>query len=319
MKKHQAFIDFCNQYNIKIDDQLKSRLQTTNHQLMTHHFSCLQVNQSIIKKYKGIELNSDAIKIHLDELSSKEETDLRANLLKLKPWRKGPFELGQIKIKTEWESILKWNRLQLSEKEIKGKKILDIGANSGYYSLKCLPMNPKKIIAMDPYPVYFWQYHLINQFIKEDRIIYAPLKVQDIAQAEEIFDTILCLGILYHQQSPIELIKIMKKQLKKKGLMVIETLIWPGEDPISWTPKGTYAGMSNIYFLPTKTGLVQWLEKCNFKNIKILSITQTTTNEQRKTEWIDTYSLKDFLDPKNKNKTIEGAPAPSRIVIKANK
>ena len=33
---------------------------------------------------------------------------------------------------------------------------------------------------------------------------------------------------------------------------------------------------------------------------------KTEANEQRKTEWIDTQSLEDFLDPNDPTKTIEG-------------
>ncbi|HBY85223.1 MAG TPA: tRNA 5-methoxyuridine(34)/uridine 5-oxyacetic acid(34) synthase CmoB, partial [Colwellia sp.] len=41
-------------------------------------------------------------------------------------------------------------------------------------------------------------------------------------------------------------------------------------------------------------------------------------DEQRKTEWIDTESLQDFLDPNDSSKTIEGYPAPKRAIFIAN-
>ena len=46
---------------------------------------------------------------------------------------------------------------------------------------------------------------------------------------------------------------------------------------------------------------------------------KTELNEQRKTEWIDTQSLEDFLDPNDPQKTVEGYPAPKRVYIKAIK
>ena len=36
---------------------------------------------------------------------------LRECLIKLHPWRKGPLELGGVRIDTEWRSDLKWDRL----------------------------------------------------------------------------------------------------------------------------------------------------------------------------------------------------------------
>jgi tRNA (mo5U34)-methyltransferase len=54
-------------------------------------------------------------------------------------------------------------------------------------------------------------------------------------------------------------------------------------------------------------------------SVEILETMKTEPNEQRKTEWIDTQSLEDFLDPNDPEKTIEGYPAPKRVYIKALK
>ena len=45
----------------------------------------------------------------------------------------------------------------------------------------------------------------------------------------------------------------------------------------------------------------------------------TSTEEQRRTEWMTTESLADFLDPEDSSKTREGYPAPLRAVIIATK
>ena len=45
----------------------------------------------------------------------------------------------------------------------------------------------------------------------------------------------------------------------------------------------------------------------------------TSTEEQRRTEWMVTESLADFLDPNDPTKTIEGYPAPLRAVLIARK
>jgi len=61
-----------------------------------------------------------------------------------------------------------------------------------------------------------------------------------------------------------------------------------------------------------------WMERCGFKNIRVVNTDITAIDEQRKTQWIDTESLSDFLDPNNNNKTIEGYPAPQRAIFIAN-
>jgi tRNA (mo5U34)-methyltransferase len=48
-----------------------------------------------------------------------------------------------------------------------------------------------------------------------------------------------------------------------------------------------------------------------------VDVAATSLEEQRATEWMDSQSLADFLDPNNQTKTIEGYPAPLRAVLVA--
>ncbi|MGQ7096348.1 DUF1698 domain-containing protein, partial [Escherichia coli] len=52
---------------------------------------------------------------------------------------------------------------------------------------------------------------------------------------------------------------------------------------------------------------------------RIVDVCVTTTEEQRRTEWMVTESLSDFLDPHDPSKTVEGYPAPKRAVLIARK
>jgi tRNA (mo5U34)-methyltransferase len=54
--------------------------------------------------------------------------------------------------------------------------------------------------------------------------------------------------------------------------------------------------------------------KCGFTEIRLLSCTITSTNEQRRTNWIKSRSLEDFLDPSDSSKTKEGYPMPYRAI-----
>jgi tRNA (mo5U34)-methyltransferase len=63
--------------------------------------------------------------------------------------------------------------------------------------------------------------------------------------------------------------------------------------------------------------LKNWCYRAGFESVEVLEIMKTELNEQRKTEWIDTQSLEDFLDPDDPTKTVEGYPAPKRVYLKA--
>ncbi|WP_372771414.1 DUF1698 domain-containing protein, partial [Pseudoalteromonas sp.] len=80
-------------------------------------------------------------------------------------------------------------------------------------------------------------------------------------------------------------------------------------------PTDRYAKMRNVWYIPSTAALTLWLERVGFKNVRVVDNDQTSLDEQRKTDWMTTESLADFLDPNDVNKTIEGYPAPLRAIL----
>jgi len=77
--------------------------------------------------------------------------------------------------------------------------------------------------------------------------------------------------------------------------------------------------MRNIWFIPTPAALQRWLRRCGFIDVKIADVSATSLDEQRSTEWMRFESLKDFLDPDDLSKTVEGLPAPRRAILVARR
>ena len=234
----------------------------------------------------------------------------------LRPWRKGPFNIFDTFIDSEWQSFIKYNLLE-PHFNLKDKKVADIGCNNGYYMFRFLSQKPKKIVGFDPSPHYKTQFDFINHFIKSD-IVFEMLGVEHLDIYDEKFDIIFCLGVLYHRSDPISTLKSLKKGLQKNGTLYLDTFMIDGEDDIALTPKMTYSKIPNIYFVPTIPALKNWCMRAGFKNIEVLEIKPTHTAEQRATEWILGESLGDFLDPVDMTKTVEGYSAPKRVYIKAS-
>jgi len=230
----------------------------------------------------------------------------------LKPWRKGPFKINNVFINSEWKSYIKWNTIK-KFLDLEGKDVLDVGCNNGYHMFRMLEMNPKSITGFDPSTLFNIQFEFINSFIKSD-IEYKLLGVEHIPFYEKKFDTIFCMGVLYHRRDPIEMLKEVKAGLKKDGEIILDTLLIEGNEEIALSPL-RYAKMKNIYFIPTLKTLYNWIEKAKFKSIEFLGKRYTTTNEQHKTEWIEGESLEHFLN-KNQTKTVEGYEPPLRVYLK---
>lgn len=273
---------------------------------------------SNLKEYKELTITlSDRVGVSFPTLSDDEREQIRDTALLMKPWRKGPFEIDNIFIDSEWQSQIKYNLLE-PHFDLKDKIVGDIGCNNGYYLFRMLTHNPKKLIGFDPSAIYYSQFLFINHFIKSD-IVYELLGVEHVEFYEHKFDILFCLGVLYHRSDPVAMLKSLFKGLSKGGELILDTFIIDGDEEICLTPRDRYSKIPNIYFIPTIPALINWCLRAGFESVEVLEVMKTEHNEQRKTQWIDTQSLEDFLDPKDESKTVEGYPAPKRVYIKAIK
>ncbi|SFZ97708.1 tRNA (5-methoxyuridine) 34 synthase [hydrothermal vent metagenome] len=259
----------------------------------------------------------DRVTVELENLKPEQAQQIENTARLMKPWRKGPFQLNELFIDSEWQSQIKYNLLE-PHFDLKDKIVGDIGCNNGYYLFRMLSQNPKKLIGFDPSAIYYSQFMFINHYIKSD-IVYELLGVEHVEFYEHKFDTLFCLGVLYHRSDPVAMLKSLFKGLNKGGELILDTFMIDGDEEICLTPKDRYSKIPNIYFVPTVPALINWCHRAGFENVEILETMVTESNEQRKTEWIDTQSLEDFLDPNDPSKTVEGYPAPKRVYIKAKK
>ena len=240
------------------------------------------------------------------------------NLMKkFKPWRKGPYHIHGLHIDTEWRSDFKWDRLSEHISDLSGKNVLDIGCGSGYHLWRMRGAGAKFVVGIDPTQLFLMQFNAIKHFIDNEQVHLLPLGVEQLPELKA-FDTVFAMGVLYHRRSPIDFLYQLKAQLVKGGELVLETLIVDGDENTVLVPGERYAKMRNIWFLPSEKAMCAWLERCGFSNVRVVNTDITALDEQRKTEWIDTESLQDFLDPNDNSKTIEGYPAPKRAIFIAN-
>lgn len=244
---------------------------------------------------------------------------LLAELKKLSPWRKGPYSLYGIHIDTEWRSDWKWDRLINHIQPLVGKTVLDVGCNNGYHLWRMIGEGAKLAIGIDPMPLYFCQFRAISKLFNHDpRVHFLPLGIEQLP-VSTAFDTVFSMGILYHRRSPLDHLMQLKDQLIEGGQLVLETLIIEGDDTTVLVPEDRYAKMRNVYFIPSISLLQRWLARCGFINSRLVDVDQTSLQEQRKTEWMTSDSLENFLDSSDHTKTIEGYPAPRRAIIIAEK
>jgi tRNA (mo5U34)-methyltransferase len=276
---------------------------------------------SQFKPAEQVELNASAITTRSQDFSEQQKQTLEQALRALMPWRKGPYDLQGIYIDTEWRSDWKWDRVLPHLAPLKGRKVLDVGCGSGYHLWRMTAEGARLVIGIDPSLLFMSQFLAVRQFVGETSTYFLPLPLEALPESKYggEFDTVFSMGVLYHRRSPIDHIDELKRQMKKGGELVLETLVIPEGHGQILLPDDRYAQMRNVWFLPSVNELAHWLKRCGFENVRCVDLDQTSTEEQRATDWMQWNSLKDFLDPNDPNKTVEGYPAPLRAVMIANK
>jgi len=266
---------------------------------------------------KNINFNASAISVTGDVLNDNEKEELKLTLQKLIPWRKGPYDIHGIHIDTEWRSDWKWDRLKDSILPLKNKVVLDVGCGNGYHGWRMIGEGAELVIGVDPSPLFVVQHQCVKHFTGDAPFYVLPLGIEAVPEKLQAFDTVFSMGVLYHRRSPIDHIMQLRYCLKPGGELVLETLIIDGDENQVLVPKGRYAKMRNVWFIPSCDAIVLWLKRCGLKNIKIIDVNETTVEEQRTTEWMKFDSLTTFLNPDNHALTIEGYPSPKRAVFSA--
>jgi len=268
----------------------------------------------------SFQLAADSVRIGgRDELDEHTRKSLEQSLRALQPWRKGPFSVFGVHIDTEWRSDWKWQRLQPHITSLQNRRVLDVGCGSGYHCWRMAGEGAALVVGIEPNMLYLSQFAAIQGLIGNPPPVHLlPVGIEALPAELKAFDTVFSMGILYHRRSPMEHLIQLREALRKDGELVLETLVIEGDERQVLVPRGRYAKMRNVWFIPSTTGLKLWLEKCGFRNVRIVDVSPTTTDEQRTTNWMSFESLADFLHPEDAQKTIEGYPAPRRAILLAN-
>jgi len=273
---------------------------------------------------KGVssELGQDVLTLQSAQADAEQLAQLLAALKGLKPWRKGPFDFFGHHIDTEWHSDWKWQRISPHISSLKNRRVLDVGCGSGYHMWRMLAEGAQRVIGVDPSKLFFWQFEAMKKYVlaqgQEVPVHFLPFKMEEVPAGLRAFDTVFSMGVLYHRRSPLEHLSELHQALRAGGEVVLETLVVDGGLGQVLMPEDRYAMMRNVWFLPSVETLSLWMRRVGFKDVKVVEQNFTSIEEQRTTDWMEFNSLKDFLDPNDHSKTIEGYPAPKRATLIAH-
>ena len=271
-------------------------------------------------KPNRISLDTDVVQFgDTAGLDQDDQLILNQTLMALAPWRKGPFQVFNSFIDTEWRSDWKWQRLAPHISDLTDRKILDVGCGNGYHCWRMLGAGAKHVTGIDPSMRFFVQYLALQHYAQDARFDFLPIGIEDMPEQMAIFETVFSMGVLYHRRQPLNHLKELHRLMIDGGELVLETLIVDQASKGILTPDGRYAKMRNVWSIMTCEKIIGLLKSAGFVNPLCVNQNVTSLDEQRRTKWIQFHSLKQFLDPKDLSKTIEGYPAPKRGIFTAQK
>jgi tRNA (mo5U34)-methyltransferase len=257
-----------------------------------------------------------AVTIKADPVDS---ARLREALRGLMPWRKGPFEIADVYIDSEWRSDLKWARVAPALAPLAGRRILDIGSGNAYYGFRMLAQSPALVLGIEPSVLYNLQFQALQKYLLRPEIALLPLGVDDLPENLAWFDTVFSMGVFYHRKSPLDHLSRLFGFLRPGGELCLETLVIEGAEGRVLVPRKRYARMRNVWFIPSAAELAVWLRRCGFIDVRLVDESVTSLEEQRSTDWMQFESLAQCLDPADNSRTLEGYPAPRRAVLIAHR
>jgi tRNA (mo5U34)-methyltransferase len=123
--------------------------------------------------------------------------------------------------------------VQMLGGSLRGKTVLDLGCNAGFWSLLAIEAGCDKVVGIEGRSMHVEQANLVFEVKGVPRSRYEFLEADVFSmdwKALGQFDIVLCLGLLYHVNRPVELLESLRSV--NRELAVIDTALSAQEAPV---------------------------------------------------------------------------------------
>jgi len=169
-------------------------------------------------------------------------------------------------VRGDSDSIGKWIALQLTERQIKGKDVLDLGCNEGFFCLKMFELGAKSVLGLDYSEKYIERAktHLLPEH--ENVVIYRQENWEKLSEyPDNSFDLILCLSAFHYSTSPDwfkkdghhRLLDNVMRVLRPDGLFVLEVGMIDSTEK-NWIP---IQRIADVVYHGTRPAMLELLNK----------------------------------------------------------
>ena len=126
-------------------------------------------------------------------------------------------------------------RIPVVPDDLAGKRVLDVGTFDGFYAFLAEARGARRVVAVDNEQYREWVlarwgveleggegFRAIAELL-DSEVEYRRLDAFQLDQLDEPFDVIFCFGILHRVESPLGLLKVLRRRLAGAGYVLLET------------------------------------------------------------------------------------------------
>jgi tRNA (mo5U34)-methyltransferase len=167
--------------------------------------------------------------------------------------------------------------------DLRGKTVLDIGCNAGFYSIEMKRRGAARVLGIDSNEGYLAQARFAGEILGVD-IELKQMSIYEIGRLEEKFDVVLFMGVFYHLRHPLLALDLIHEHVANDTL-VFQSMLRGSEDvlPVAedydfWTknvfddpayPKmhfveNRYAGDPTNWWIPNRACVEAMLRSSGF-------------------------------------------------------
>jgi len=130
---------------------------------------------------------------------------------------------------------IKWrNFAHAIPSDLKGRTVLDIGCNAGFYSIEMKKRGADRVVGIDFDEVYLAQARFAAEVSGLD-IEFRQLSVYDVARLGEKFDVVIFMGVLYHLRHPLLALDLIHEHVAR-DLLLFQSMQRGSNEPCDTDP-----------------------------------------------------------------------------------
>lgn len=119
---------------------------------------------------------------------------------------------------------IKWQRFSAAiPADLRGKSVLDVGCNAGFYSIQMKQRGAERVVAIDTDEKYLDQARFAAE-VSGAEIEFRNLSVYRVGELRERFDLVLFMGVLYHLRHPLLALELLHEHAVA-DLLVVQSML----------------------------------------------------------------------------------------------